>query len=437
MDSKNTSILVAGASGFVGKRLVSRLASNPNYVVRCITRNPESLRGKVPANVQVIKGDAINISDLMVALSAVDVAYYLIHSMEGSSLHWERFQTRDKEIATNFAIAATRCKVKRIIYLGGLTNEKDPEKLSPHMRSRWEVGEVLKQSKAKVTIFRAAVILGYGGGSSEMLSYLVDRLPLMVCPKWVMRKSQPIALDDVVTYLTQAIEIEETEGRTFDIGGTEIMTYVDMMKAYAKLTGKSVRVIILPFLTPRLSSYWIDLVTPIKASLARPLIDSLKHEAIVEDDAIRKLVTIKLKSFDEAIMQSKTDEEEAEASHSEKLPRRVTLSLGIIILSLLIAGMFNATKFQLIEITTWLILLWIFSYLAIASSIFFLLEGARLGALIAGIVLWLELGLVAFEILLFPGASLYSNVSNIAASVIFGAGIIGSHVRFHVVNNCR
>lgn len=430
-DGVKMNILVAGASGFVGNRLVRRLASNPNYNVRCITRNPTSLLDKVPPNVQVIKADGVNISDLTSALSGIDVAYYLIHSMEGSSKNWERFETRDRQIATNFATASTRCNVKRIIYLGGLTNEKNPDRLSPHMRSRLEVGEILKQSTAKVTIFRAAVILGYGGGSSEMLSYLVDRLPLMVCPKWVLTRSQPIALDDVVTYLVKAVEIEETAGGTFDIGGREIMTYVDMMKEYAKLMGKSTRIVILPFLTPRLSSYWIDLVTPIKASLARPLIDSLKHEAIVEDDKIKKLVPIKLKSFEEAIMQSKGDEMEAKTYHSHRLP----LSLGIILFSLVLAGVLNVTWFLPVEIWSWLFPLKILFYSAISLSIFFLLKGARLGALIAGIVLWLELGVLAFAILVLPGLTLYADISHVVESGIFGAGIICSHVRFHSTDN--
>jgi uncharacterized protein YbjT (DUF2867 family) len=266
------------------------------------------LRTEVPPNVEVVGADASNLSDLVKALQGIEVAFYLIHSMEGSSKDWKKFEERDRAIAKNFAEAASICKVKRIIYLGGLTNEKDSSKLSPHMRSRWEVAEILKQSNAKVTIFRAAVILGYGGGSFGMLSYLVDRLPLMVCPKWVLTKSQPIAVDDVVAYLADAVVVKATAGRTFDIGGAEKLTYLDMMKRYAEITDKTVRIIIVPFLTPRLSSYWVDLVTPVRAALARPLIDSLKHEALVEDDSIRNLIPLKLASFEEAIRQAKDDE---------------------------------------------------------------------------------------------------------------------------------
>ena len=172
------------------------------------------------------------------------------------------------------------------------------------MRSRIEVGKILKiSSSSKVTILRAAVILGHGGGSFQMLKYLVERLPIMVCPKWVLTKSQPIAVDDVVTYLVKAMESKDTENKTLDIGGPDILTYVNMMKRYAKIiNNRPLKILIIPFLTPRLSSYWVDLVTPVKASLARPLIDSLKYEAIVKDDSIKKIIPIKLKTFEEAIL---------------------------------------------------------------------------------------------------------------------------------------
>ena len=182
------------------------------------------------------------------------------------------------------------------------------------MRSRKEVGDILRTSSARVTIFRAAVILGQGGGSFQMLEYLVKRLPVMVCPKWVLTKSQPISVDNVVEYLVKAIDVKDTEGRDFDIGGTEVLTYIQMMKRYAKMINKSIKIIIIPFLTPRLSSYWVDLITPVKASLARPLIDSLKHKATVKDDAIKKLIPLRLKTFEEAI---KAVEEE---EHVKKRP---------------------------------------------------------------------------------------------------------------------
>jgi uncharacterized protein YbjT (DUF2867 family) len=215
-------------------------------------------------------------------LAGIDVVFYLIHSMEGCSKDWKKFVERNRNAGENFAKCASECRVKRIFYLGGLYNEKNIDRLSDHMRSRNEVGEILKTS-ARVTIFRAAVILGQGGGSFQMVQYLVERLPIMVCPKWVLTKSQPIAIDDVVSYLVKAIDAPDVEGRSFDIGGPDVLSYVDMMKRYGKMMNKSIKIIIIPFLTPRLSSYWIDLVTPLRASLARPLIDSLKHEAITKD----------------------------------------------------------------------------------------------------------------------------------------------------------
>jgi uncharacterized protein YbjT (DUF2867 family) len=250
-------------------------------------------------------------SQLVKALKGVTIAFYLIHSMGGTSKEWKKFAQRDRSAAKNFANAATECGVERIIYLGGLThgdNEEDFNELSEHMRSRKEVGDILRSSKAKVTFFHAAVILGQGGGSFQMLEYLVKRLPVMVCPKWVLTKSQPISVGDVVEYLVRSINVKETEGRDFDIGGTEVLTYLDMMKLYAKMLDKSIRIIIIPFLTPRLSSYWVDLITPVKASLARPLIDSLKHEATVKDDTIKKLIPIKLNTFEEAVRGAEAEE---------------------------------------------------------------------------------------------------------------------------------
>src|ERR671910_1543208 len=226
-------ILVTGCSGFIGSHLVNRLIAkggSKNYRIRCMTRNLKSIEGffdEKGQDVQYVAADASKCSDLIKAMTGVDIAFYLIHSMEGSSKDWKKFAERDRIAATNFAEAATECNVKRIIYLGGLVPDKNEqlkkqEELSEHMKSRIEVGEILKTSSARVTIFRAAIILGQGGGSFQMLQYLVERLPLMITPRWVLTKSQPIALDDVITYLA-----------------------------------KSIKIIIIPFLTPKLSSYWI------------------------------------------------------------------------------------------------------------------------------------------------------------------------------------
>jgi uncharacterized protein YbjT (DUF2867 family) len=260
-------ILVTGASGFIGSRLLKELVKiqnngksnlKDNISIRCLTRNKNSFEVKHLdkdglAKIEVIEGDLSNYEDCVKALDGVNLAYYLVHSMEGSSKDWKKFSEKEQKTAENFTKAADKCNVKRIIYLGGLTYGKDDE-LSQHMLSRKHVGDILMKSNSKVTIFRAAVILGSGGGSFEMLRYLVERLPLMVCPKWVLTKCQPIFIGDVVTYLCRSIEIEQTEGKIFDIGGPDILTYLDMMKIYAKILDKSIKVLIIPFLTPRLSS---------------------------------------------------------------------------------------------------------------------------------------------------------------------------------------
>ena len=339
-------ILVTGASGFIGSRLVSRLlsyssslSSNENYEIVCLTRDKESLKGRYNNHEDVIKIVEADVNDypqLVKAMNGATIAFYLIHSMGGSSKEWKKFAQRDRTAAKNFAKAATECGVERIIYLGGLIHgetEEDYYKLSEHMRSRKEVGDILKTSTAKVTFFHAAVILGQEGGSFQMLEYLVKRLPVMVCPKWVLTKSQPISVDDVVEYLVRSINMKDTEGRDFDIGGTEVLTYLQMMRLYAKMLNKSIKILIIPFLTPRLSSYWVDLITPVKASLARPLIDSLKHEATVKNDTIRKLIPLKLKTFEEAVKAAEVEEDAKRKNKGEQRTSH-TLNNKLLIVSL-------------------------------------------------------------------------------------------------------
>lgn len=276
-------VLVTGATGFVGRNLLSRLQSTRKDLdVRAMSRSADKLKKKIgDLDIKIVKADVMDYPSLTKALEGCDVSYYLIHSMEGSSpKQWKKFAERDRKAAENFSKAATECNVDRIIYLGGLiqaNEESSNSNISEHMKSRIEVGKILSTSSSKVTIFRAAVILGAGGASYKMLRYLVERLWIMVCPKWVLTKCQPIALDDVITYLAKALEVEQTKGKTFDIGGPDTLNYKEMMLQYSKIINKRfLKIMIIPFLTPRLSSYWVELVTPVKASLSRPLIESLK-----------------------------------------------------------------------------------------------------------------------------------------------------------------
>ena len=398
-----TVILITGASGFIGSRLLNELIENKeqkdvNYFIRGLSRHKnqfdiEKLRNS-QVSVEIMEGDLSDYDDCVKALSGVDIAYYLVHSMEGSSRNWKKFSEREKITAENFMNAANQCNVKRIIYLGGLTYGKDDD-LSQHMQSRKQVGDILKKSKSKITIFRAAVILGSGGGSFEMLRYLVERLPLMVCPKWVLTKCQPIFIGDVITYLSKSIEIKETEGRTFDIGGPDILSYLDMMKIYAKILDKSIKILIIPFLTPRLSSYWVDLVTPIRASLARPLIDSLKHESTVRDDSIIRIIPTELKPFKESLEFCLKEEKKYKKKGTRNLKKeRTSLSINykILLISLLLLVAIGTTYYFLDDRKTFLGPFWlsiaIVWYILILTAIYFVRFGARLGALIAGILAW-------------------------------------------------
>jgi hypothetical protein len=272
-----------------------------------------------------------------------------------------------------------------------------------------------------------------------MLRYLVERLPVMVCPKWVLTKSQPIAVDDVVAYLALAIESEETEGKTFDIGGPDVLTYVDMMKRYAGMMGKSIKILILPFLTPRLSSYWIDLVTPISASLARPLIDSLKHEATVKDDSARKIFPIKTKSFEQAI-QAAIDESRQSA---DKINPEQTYNLGkkYLLISLIAVSVLSATHYlnrSTMPDTSWTILHG-FWYLGVLAALYFIRKDARLGALIAGMIGWTAFGfffanslyLAFYAPVAFPSLAPIEVIRNLSGMAISALIVIVSHALFH------
>jgi len=407
---KSMKILVAGGSGFIGRKLISKLTDSrkntgysTNDQIICMTRNPESVRGFFSDQVRLVQCDVTSYDDLrsiMTKHGTIDVAYYLVHSMEGNSKNWKRFSERDRKAASNFAKAAAEFGVKRIIYLGGLSHGQEKD-LSEHMKSRNEVGEILKSASEKTTIFKAAVILGQGGGSFQMLQYLVERLPLMICPKWVLTKSQPISVDDVVTYLVKALEVKETVGRTFEIGGPDVLTYVDMMTRYAAMLNKKVRILIIPFLTPRLSSYWVDLVTPVKASLARPLIDSLKHEATVHDDSANKVIPIKLKSFEEAISAASSESvvRRSIIPFKERTSKSINTKVLVVALIALVAigSMYYLLETKGDAFVPGNLALLSFWYLGIAFALYFIRQGARLGAFVAGIVGWATLAFWLLE----------------------------------------
>lgn len=273
-------VLVTGASGYIGGRLVGELL-DAGYRVRCLARTPAKLDSSAWRDeVEVVRGDIE--SDLAAAVDGVDAVYYLIHSI-GESPDWAE---REAAGAANLRDAAAAAGVKRIVYLGGLGADDDTP-LSPHLRSRHNVGAVLADGPVPVTELRAAVIIGSGSASFEMLRYLVEVLPVMVTPKWVNTRCQPIAVADVLRYLVAVLGAPETAGRVLDIGGPDILTYREMMAVYAEEAGLRRRVVIpVPLLTPRLSSLWVGLVTPLPRSLARPLVSSLVNEVVARDDAI-------------------------------------------------------------------------------------------------------------------------------------------------------
>lgn len=276
---------VTGVTGYVGGRLVPELLA-AGYRVRALARNPDRLAGRPWAtDVEPVEADAADADQIKAALEGVDVAYYLIHSL-GSG---RTFEARDRRTALTFAQAAREAGVRRIVYLGGL--HPSGQELSPHLASRTEVGEILLASGVPTTVLRAAVILGSGSASFEMMRYLTERLPAMTTPRWVDNRIQPIAIRDVLRYLVGAAAMPDDVSRGFDIGGPDVLTYRDMMQRYAAVAGLPRRVIVgVPVLTPRLSSLWVGLVTPVPGGLARPLVESLVHEVVCEEHDVAQWV---------------------------------------------------------------------------------------------------------------------------------------------------
>lgn len=286
-------ILLTGASGYVGGRL-RRLLEEQGRTLRCLARRPAGLRGRVAPHTEVVRGDVLQPATLPGALRGVDTAYYLIHSMGAG----DDFEARDREGARNFATAARQAGVRRIIYLGGLAHGDD---LSPHLRSRQEVGRVLRESGVPVLELRASIVLGSGSLSFEMIRALVERLPVMITPRWVDVQAQPIAIDDLLEYLVEALSVPLPESRVFEVGGADRVSYGDLMREYARQRGLPRAMLRVPVLSPRLSSLWLGLVTPVYARIGRKLVESIKHPTVVRDASALEVFSVRPRGMREAV----------------------------------------------------------------------------------------------------------------------------------------
>ena len=437
--NKPYSILVTGATGFIGTRLISHL-SKLGYSVKGMSRK------EIPdtSNVKYVQADVFEPKELEHALNGIEIAYYLLHSMEGNKEDWKEFANREKIQAQNFLRAATNVGVKRIIYLGGLVN--DSLSLSPHMKSRKDVGEILASGNIPVTELRASLIIGAQGGSYAMLRYLVERLPVMVCPSWVKSLAQPIAVDDVIEYLSGCMENPQTSGKIYEIGGPDKMTYEELMRVYAKYLGKKLFVIQIPFLTTRLSSYWVDLITPVKASLARPLIDSLVHDTIVTDNSISKLIPVKLKSVVESIdiaTQEIRDNPPLTPLKEERTGFKINQKL--LMISLIAMAIVGTTYYWLDDRSELFQPIWILAgilwYLTIIIAIIFIRNKTRLGFLIGGMLSWVTLAFWLFDnfYVLFDTSLIMDQpnelitIRNFIWTGLSALAVFASHNTFHKV----
>ena len=439
--SRPYNILVTGSTGFIGSRLVKNL-TNRGYAITALSRRKILDTDKV----RYVQADVLKEDQLVTALEGIEIAYYLLHSMEGDKKLWKDFAQREKLQAQNFLKAATKAGVKRIIYLGGLINES--LELSQHMQSRKDVGDILASGDISVTQLRASLIIGAGGGSYAMLRYLVERLPLMVCPKWIKSLAQPIAVDDVIEYLVGCMEHPETSGKIFDIGGPEQLTYERLMRVYATFLNRNLLVIEIPFLTTRLSSYWVDLITPVKASLARPLIDSLVHDTVVNDNSITKIIPLKLKTVKESIeiatkeMSDNPPEEERTESKTSFVFNQKLLMVTLV--AMLIVG---TTYYWLddrrdVYQPSWLIAsgLW---FMTIIIAILFVNKKTRLGYMIGGLLSWVTLAFWLFDnysvvfhkslIAVEPNMSM--TIRNFIGVIIAAIAISASHNVFHKIRS--
>jgi uncharacterized protein YbjT (DUF2867 family) len=296
-------VLVTGATGFVGGRLVPVLLG-AGHEVRALVRDPSGY--DEPEDVEVFQGDLLDPGSFDDALEAVDAAYYLVHSMQAG----EDFEERDRTAARNFADAASAAGVERVVYLGGLGEEG--EELSAHLESRREVEALLGEGEYDLTTLRAAIVIGDGSASFAMVRQLSSRLPVMVTPQWVGNECQPVAIDDVLAYLVGVLDHPQTAGKTYEIGGPDVLTYAEIMKRTAGLMRRWTPLVVpVPVLTPRLSSYWVGLVTDVDWRVARPLIDGLRNAVVVRDDSIREYLDFERTPFDTAVERALAERDEA------------------------------------------------------------------------------------------------------------------------------
>jgi uncharacterized protein YbjT (DUF2867 family) len=300
-------ILVTGATGYVGGLLISRLEQQ-GVKLRCLARNPDKLRSDLQAASEVVQGDVLDQESLDKALQGIHTAYYLVHLMSGSN----DFERKDRQAAVNFAGAAQQAGVRRIIYLGGLGDHADP-KLSPHLSSRHEVGKILRDSGVQTIEFRASMVIGAGSLSFDLMKSLTDRLPVMLCPRWLTTPTQPIAVDDVLAYLLAAKDLPPDESRIFEIGGTDVSTYGDLIREYARQCGLRRWLVPVPVLTPYLSGLWLALVTPTSFEVGRHLIEGLKNPTVVRDQTALNVFPIRPMGIREAIHRAMA---ETKGSHS-------------------------------------------------------------------------------------------------------------------------
>ncbi|MBX0322916.1 NAD(P)H-binding protein [Halomicroarcula sp. F13] len=292
-------VLVTGATGFVGGHLVPELLARGHEVV-AMTRDADSY--DAPAGVSVVEGDVL---DPDLTLPSVDAAYYLVHSMQAG----EDFEERDRRAARTFRDAVDAADIDRIVYLGGLGNEED-EDLSEHLQSRREVEHVLGDGEAALTALRAAIVIGEGSASFQIIRQLAARLPVMVTPSWVRTECQPIHVDDVVAYLVGVLETPETAGQTYEVGGPDVLTYQEILTTTAKLLlGRPPIIVPVPVLSPGLSARWLGLVTDVPVSVAKPLVDGLRNRVVVTDDSIRSIVDVDLTPFEESVRRALSESE--------------------------------------------------------------------------------------------------------------------------------